>query len=437
MSFKDDKIKGWLNFHKESAHYDLNHFKEFLSLVIILNNWGVLKENDFVHQIVDLIEVDELFNDRLLNYEKERLLSHTSFDKKSNLLYNKIEKLALEEFIDENDYSINELTGDEIEKLRLEYYHDNVLNALIELTNVINRISIEYDLKNIDTRIVQGDSILYDSKIRIYSPLLLSQEQWEKVIIHELMLSNSLEEVGQKKNRVAVNLTELEELLPYSLKNLPLVHIGDPPDQWLYYWDKHKALFICPIHFWIGMKKHFLESLGSNKLKRLYNRELIKRYKTAKKTVKTIENQLRRNKIEVKNKRYLKSITRGIIYLLRKENPSLSNSKLSQIANKIIGNLFSYDGTKFEESIIDASIKISNTVLIEFILFIRNEKKFLVNKKLSIPRLISDNLNYDSKGFSYPNLNKIYRAIEVKGEFNFSGITSTNALSNEMKMRNS
>ncbi len=171
-------------------------------------------------------------------------------------------------------------------------------------------------------------------------------------------------------------------------------------------------------------------------MKRLFDKARIKRYNEAKKTVKKIKNQLRRSKIEVKQEKYLTAITQGMTWLLSKENPNFSKSELHKTAEKLISNLFYSSNTEPEEHIIDTSIKINNIVLVEFIVFLKDKKQYLTDKKISIPKLIRDNLNYDSIGFSYKNLITIYNTVITKKEFNFNGLTSINALSNEMKMRN-
>jgi len=437
MPVKPNKIDELIDFEKKSVLNDLDHFKNFLCNLTLLNNLGILEGSDYMNQIVDLIGVDEIFKDEINQYEfdRERLNSNIYLDKENNLLYKEIVKLSPQEFIDEDEYQISKLSDSKIEEFRFEYYYNSVLNTLIQYTNTLEKIRFEYDLKSIDEKMKDRVSILYDSKISLYSPLLFRHEQWEKIILNELMLSNSLEEVVQKKRKFLDNLIELEVLLPYNLKNIPLIDVNET-DYWLHYWNDNRDLFIYPIHFWLGRKKYFLESLSNNKLKREFNKALIKRYNEAKKTVKRLRNQLQRDKIEVREEKHLKPIIQGMTYLLSKENSHIPKSELRKIAEKLISNLFHSKNTEPEEHIIDTSIKINNAILVEFILFLRDKKQYLMVKKISIPRLISDNLNYDSKGFSYQNLNKIYKVQETKKEFNFNGFTSINALSNEMKMRN-
>lgn len=437
MSLITNKIDELIESEKKTILEDLDHFNSFLCNLILLNNLGVLEGSDDMNQIVDLIGVDEIFEDEIRQYEyyRKKLISNVYLDKEKNLLYKEILKLSPQEFINEEEHQISKLGDLKIEEIRLEYYHNSVLDTLIQYTNTLEKIRFEYDLKSIDEKMKDSVSILYDSKISLYSPLLFRHELWEKIILNELMLSNSLEEVIQKKTKFKENLIELEVLLPYSLKNILLIDVNET-DYWLHYWNNNRDLFIYPIHFWLGRKKHFLESLGNNKLKREFNKALIKRCNEAKKTVKRLKNQLKRNRIEVRDEKYLKPIIQGMTYLLSKENSNFSKSELHQLAEKLITNLFYSSNTEPEDNTIDTSIKITNIVLVEFILFLRHKKQYLTDKKISIPRLISDNLNYKSKGYSYQNLNKIYKAVETKKEFKFNGLTSVKALSNEMKMRN-
>ncbi len=437
MSVKINKVDELIVFEKKNTLEDLDHFKNFLCNLTLLNSLGILKGSDHMNQIVDLIGIDEIFKDEINQYEydRERLNSNIYFDKETNQLYKKILELSPKEFIDEDEYQISKLSDVKIEELRLEYYCGSVLYLLTEYANTLEKIRFEYDLKSVDKKMKDSASILYDSKISLYSPLLFRHEQWEKIILNELMLSNSLEEVIQKKIKFTENLIELEVLLPYTLNNIPLIDVNET-DYWLHYWNEHKDLFIYPIHFWLGRKKHFLESLGNNKLKRDFNKALIRRYNETKKTVKRLKTQLKRNRIEVREVKHLKPITKGMAWLLSKENSNLPKSELYQIAKKIIDNLFYSSSTEPEEHIIDTSIKINNVVLIEFIVFLRDSKQYLIDKKISIPKLISDNLNYDSRGFSYPSLNKIHKTVEAEKEFNFNGLTSVKALSNEMRTRN-
>ncbi|WP_109435630.1 hypothetical protein [Aquimarina sp. AU119] len=442
MTIKSDKLENLIRSKKNDIKQGLDYFKNFLTNATFLNSIGVLEGNDSYNQIVEFINVDEMFNTDQFNcevdsykFERERLISNIYLHKEKNKLYDEILKLTPQEFIEKDTYQLNKLSANEIESIRLKYYHDNVFNLLVEYVNTIEKISYEYDLKNIDKKIKNRESILYDSKITLYSPLLFRHEEWEKIILNDLLLSNSIEEMEQKKITFLENLIELETIIPYDFKNLPLIHINET-NYWLNQWNDEQSLFIYPIYFWLGRKKYFLESLGSNKLKRLFNKELIMRYNDAKKIVKKLKDQLRRDKIEVREEKYLKPITQGLTYLLSKENSSFSKTELRQLAEKLITNLFYSSNTEPEDNIIDTSIKINNIVLVEFILFLRDQKQYLTDKKISIPRLISDNLNYKSKGYSYQNLNKIYKAVETKKEFKFNGLTSVKALLNEMKMRN-
>ena len=429
-----------IDFLEEDRLEELNYFKKLVSLASLLNRLGILKGSDYFEQIVDFVSVDEIFGNEkgggnFYSYEKKKLTSCIYLYKKENKLYGELLQILTEELSNDGGLEIGDLSQEEIDKILLEYYQETLFELIKEYTATLDKIGFEYDLKNIDVKINNRKSVLIDSKISLYSPLLFGYEKWKEIILNELMLSSSLEEIEQKKVTFYENLFELEALLPRDFNNLLLIDINET-NYWLNEWNDNRQLFIYPVHFWIGRKKYFLKSLCKNKLKREFNKNLVRRYNQVKNELKNLKNQLKRNRLEVKKEKYFESIVQGMNCLLFKENSNLPELERYRFSEKIIKNLFYSNNSEPEEFILDPSIKINNIVLIEFILFLKNEKKYLSEKQISIPRLISDNLNYDSKGFSYQNLNKIYKDIEKKNEFNFNNFTSVSVLSKRMRMRN-
>ena len=162
----------------------------------------------------------------------------------------------------------------------------------------------------------------------------------------------------------------------------------------------------------------------------IYNKSLKSRYDKTKKQKLFLQSKLRKGKFEIKSAKHYLMILKGFTYLLKKQNSKIKIE--DNTAEKLTHNLFHTKGSNFSTTEIETNVKINNKILLEYLIFLIRDKGFIKCDLNKIPLIVSKNINYKAKGFSYKNLYKLFNEIICENELTFKGVTSVRALNNEI-----
>lgn len=414
LIFLKDKIIKKLGFKLKNKN--TNPVYELLFNLKNLNRIGILYANwdhlEFTHEYEEYLEIASI------NKEYNNLYKFIT-----NLSEKKINKIIGVNIISEKNH-----------KNYIKLIYNEIRDLLIlDYLEVIDCVKFKFGFDCIDDLIENELNIMDNSDFRIIAPIILSNEDWQQLVISELKKKDSIKEMNMLLKALKKSLDSLHYEFIYQSGNAPFFFNVNNRFYFLEHLKENNLLYIYPISIIVSYKETFLDTFNSKKIEGLYNLSIKSRYHRVKLLKTKIEKELRNNLLEIHSQKHYSKIIKGLFFVLEKQNPNYEKNELKKITENIITNIFYVKESNSESLKINSSLKMNNKLFIEFIYFLSSRKGYIISNENKIPLIISRNLNYNGKGYSYKNLYRIFNEIKKDNCFDFSGLTSVRALNNYMK----
>ncbi|WP_299767008.1 hypothetical protein [uncultured Dokdonia sp.] len=315
--------------------------------------------------------------------------------------------------------NIEDCLEEEKKELIYEIYQKHIIKVSFDFSYTLEKILYENLLINTEILIQQGLPILRNKNLILIAPLIFSNAYWKKIIKHDLSLITDEDIIELTISDHLFSLTKLEETF------------GSNSSIWT---KKFFSSQLRDINRAFNMKNNIFKffDVSSFENKRTYLNQILSKNISIKSTRKKKKKSIEVFKIELNNPKNIRKIRKGLTYLIKKQNPDIIHKEAKSIARIISLDIFHTENPEISKPLNNMSINFNNKILMEFIFFL-SKTEYIKKQKHSFPKIISNNISIDKRGFSYQNLYILAKEIKNNPELTFNGLTSPLALANEMK----
>lgn len=398
---------------------DLDYYSIYLSVIEesieFKNFYNRIETSNPCHAILELFKHCTNNNSFSKNINKNRILKKINdYSRKvvANLNTSKDIKLNI------SNSTTEKLMDIYLEKI--EFYH------ILLLKKIVYRYSL------LDTEILMKNqmSILKDDDVLKISPIIFDRKTWQKIIIYELSILDNYNLVSPFITKAKSLLFELS--IDVFCIDFNLITL-DEDNKWHAEIKNNEDNIPPTFEGFLERKYHFLEFIDYNEIEKVQEKNLKHRLRKVTALKKELESKLKKQKLAFNKSKHYKQVFNGLIFLLRKENPEEHISLIKKVSKKIIQELFYLPNEDEINLELPNKLKINNVVLTEFLIFLLREKKIINNQKKSLATILSNNLSFKLKGFSYQSLYRIQNNAENSKKLTFNNTTSASTLRNKMR----